>query len=392
MEQKIYYLDNANTSFLSADVYKKMLECYTRCQCDERSIYFYGQNSRQELSEAKIKVAKAISVNTDEIYFTSGLEESNNWAIKGIAKANSVRGKHIITSAIEDSSIIDACHELEEEGFKVTYIPVDEYGVVKYAEIIKSIGPNTCLISIAMANRDVGSLQPIRAISELAKQNGVIFHTDASQAIGALNISAKDLGVDCMTIASQTIGGPKGVGAIYLKEGIQIAKLISGDNKTMRAGSLNIPLVAGFGLAIENVTTELDDKVRNVRVVRKYFLKKLSEAVHNIALNGHPIQRLANNANIMFEGAESEAVVTLLSKEGICAASCTGVEDGTNTPSRTLMAMGKKPEWARSSVRFTFGADISKEDIDEIVETIRKVVKKVRSISAVRIYKNKVEL
>lgn len=392
MEEKIYYLDNANTSFLSADVYRKILECYTRCQGDERSVYSFGDYSRAELKDAKEKIAKAISVNPEEIIFTSGLEESNNWAIKGLARANSSKGKHIIVSSIEDSSILDACHELEEEGFKTTYIPVDEFGVIDYAEIIKSIGPDTCLISITMASKEVGSLQPIRAISELANQNEVCFHTDASQAIGAININANDLGVDCMSISSQTIGGPKGVGAIYLKEGTKIAKLVSGDTKNLRAGNLNVPLIAGFALAVENATTDIDEKVKNIRITRKYFQKQLSDAVHNIALNGHPIQRLAGNCNIMFEGAESEAVVALLDKECICAATCTGVEDGTNSPSRTLIAMGKKPEWARSSVRFTFGLDITKEDIDEIVETIRKVVKKVRSISAVRIYKNKVEL
>lgn len=392
MEEKIYYLDNANTSFLSSDVYKKILECYTKCQGDERSIYSYGESSRLELVQARQKVAKAIGANEDEIIFTSGLEESNNWAIKGLARANSIKGKHIITSVVEDSSILDACHELQEEGYKVTYVPVDEYGVVDYAEIIKSIGPDTCLISIGLANQEVGSLQPIRAISELANQNGVVFHTDASQAIGAMTILASDLGVHCMTISSQTVGGPKGVGAIYLKNGTKISKLIAGDNRNLRAGNLNIPLIAGFGLAIENATTDLEEKVKNVRVTRKYFQKRLSEVVHNIDLNGHPVQRLANNANIMFEGAESEAVVSLLSKEGVCAASCTGVEDGTNAPSRTLIAMGKKPEWARSSVRFTFGSNITKEDVDEIVEIIRKVVKKVRSISAIRIYKNKVEL
>lgn len=392
MEEKTYYLDNANTTFLGADVYKKILECYTKCQCDEHSIYSLGRNSSEELELARKKVAKAIGAKPDEIIFTSGLEESNNWAIKGLAKANSSKGKHIITSVIEDSSIIDACHELEEDGYKVTYVPVDENGVVDYAEIIKSIGPDTCLISIGMANKEVGSLEPIRAIAELANQNEVCFHTDASQAIGAMNISAKELGVDCMSISSSVIGGPKGVGAIYLKEGTMISKLISGSAKQLRAGNLNVPLVAGFGVAIENATTDLDEKVKNVRIVRKYFQKKLSEAVHNIALNGHPIQRLANNANIMFEGAESEAVVALLDKEGVYAATCTGVENETNSASRVLISMGKKPEWARCSVRFTFGADITKEDIDEIVEIIRKVVKKVRSISAVRIYKNKVEL
>ena len=392
MRDKVYYLDNASTMFLSADVYKKILECYTSCQCDSTSLYTFGRVSKMELEEARAKVAKAIGAAPSEIYFTSGLEESNNWAIKGLARANKAKGKHIITSAIEDDSILEACRELEDEGFRVTYIPVDENGVVDYAEIIKSISPDTCLISIGMANREVGSLQPIRAIAELANANGVCFHTDASQAIGAIAIASKELGVSSLSIASQVIGGPKGVGALYVKEGTQIAKLISGDNKLMRAGELNIPLIAGFGVAIENATTNLDEKVKNVRILRKYFQKKLSEAVHNIALNGHPIARLANNCSIMFEGAESEAVVMLLDKEGICAASCTGVENGTNAASSVLLAMGKKPEWARCSVRFTLNSDISKEDIDEIVETIRKVVKRVRSISAIRIYKNKVEL
>lgn len=392
MEEKIYYLDNANTSFLSSEVYRKILECYTSCQGDENAVYFHGDNSRAEIELAKNKVAKAIGASPEEIIFTSGLEESNNWAIKGLAHGNSQKGKHIITSVLEDSSVLGACHQLEEEGYKVTYIPVDEFGIVDYAEIIKSIAPDTCLISISMASKDVGSLQPIRAIAELANQNGVCLHTDASQTIGAINISAKDLGVDCMSISSQTVGGPKGVGAIYLKECTKIDKFISTESEKLRAGSLNIPLVAGFGLAIETATTNLDEKVKNIRIVRKYFQKQLSEAVHNIALNGHPVQRLANNANIMFEGAESEAVVALLSKEGVCAATCTGIENGTYAPSRTLISMGKKPEWARCSVRFTFGSDITKDDVDVIVEKIRKVVKKVRSISAIRIYKNKVEL
>lgn len=392
MEEKIYYLDNANSCFLSSDVYRKILECYTRCQGDEKAVYFFGDNSRAEIQDAKEKIAKSIGASDGEIFFTSGLAESNNWAIKGLAKANVSKGKHIITSVLEDDSVLDACHELEEEGFKITYIPVDEFGIVDYAEIIKAMGPDTCLISISMASKDVGSLQPIRAISELAKQNGICFHTDASQTIGAINISVKDLGVDCMSISSQNVGGPKGVGAIYLKEGTKINKLISGDSKNLRAGSLNVPLVAGFGLAIQNATTDLDEKVKNIRVVRKYFQKQLSEAVHNIALNGHPIQRLAGNACIMFEGAEAEAVASLLSKNGVCVATCTGIENGTFSPSRTLISMGKKPEWARCSVRFSFGQDFTKEDVDEVVEIIRKVVKKVRSISAIRIYKNKVEL
>ncbi len=392
MDKKLYYLDNATTTFLSSDVYRKMLECYSKCQANSASIYSLGRASEEMLTEARAKVAKAINADPEEIYFTSGGTESNNWAIKGLAHANKAKGKHIITSCIETGAVLDSCKELEEEGFKVTYIPVDANGVVDYASIIKSIGPDTCLISIMMANHEVGSLQPIRAIAELAKQNGVVFHTDACQAIGAININAKELGVDAISISAHLINGPKGIGALYVKNGTKISNLISGENRDPRAGSLSIPLCAGFGVAIENATTDLDEKVKAVRIVRKYFQKKLSEAVHNIALNGHPIQRVANNCNVMFEGAESEAVVMLLDKEGICASSCTGVENKSNTPSHVLLAMGKDAEWARSSVRFTLGADITKEDVDEIVETIRKVVKKVRSISAIRIYKNKVEL
>ena len=392
MDKKLYYLDNATTTFLSSDVYRKMLECYSRCQANSASIYSLGRNSDVMLNEAQCKIAKAIGAQPEEIYFTSGGTESNNWAIKGLARANSTKGKHIITSCIEQTSILESCKELEEEGFKVTYVPVDENGVVDYASIIKSIGPDTCLISIMMANHEVGSLQPIRAIAELAKQNGVCFHTDACQAIGSIAINVKELGVDSLSISAHLLNGPKGIGALYVKNGTKIAKLVSGDQKDPRAGSLSIPLCAGFGVAIENATTNLEERVKSVRIIRKYFQKKLSEAVHNISLNGHPVQRLANNCSIMFEGAESEAVVMLLDKEGVCASTCTGIENRTNTPSHVLLAMGKDPEWVRSSVRFTFGQDLTKEDIDEVVEIIRKVVKKVRSISAIRIYKNKVEL
>lgn len=392
MDKKLYYLDNATTTFLSADVYKKMLECYSKCQANTASVYSLGRASEEMYLEARAKVAKAIGASPEEIYFTSGATETNNWAIKGLAKANMSKGKHIITSCIERTSILEPCKELEAEGFKVTYVPVDENGVVDYASIIKAIGPDTCLISIMIANHEVGSLQPIRAIAELAKQNGVCFHTDACQAIGAININVKEIGVDALSMSAHLINGPKGIGALYVKSGTKISNLISGDNRDPRAGSISIPLCAGFGVAIENATTNLDEKVKTVRILRKYFQKKLSEAVHNIALNGHPVQRVANNCCVMFEGAESEAVVMLLDKEGVCASTCTGIENKTNAPSHVLLAMGKDAEWARSSVRFTLGADLTKEDIDEVVEIIRKVVKKVRSISAIRIYKNKVEL
>lgn len=394
MEEKTYYLDNAATTKLSADVYKKMLECYAKCQGDNLALYRPGREADEELDIAREKIAKAIGADPSEIYFTSGGTEANNWAIKGIARANKNKGNHIITSAIEHPSVLESCRELEKEGFKVTYVPVDENGVVDYASIIKAIGPSTILISIMTANNEVGSLQPIRAIAELAKQNEVYFHTDAAQAIGALSINVKELGVDALTISAHKIGGPKGVGALYVKSGTKIEKFMSGTNQegNYRAGTINVPACAGFGVAIENATTDLEDKVRDVRVIRKYFQKKISEAIHNISLNGHPTQRLANNCSITFEGAESEAVVMMLDEAGVYASTGSPFSASLNIPSHVLSAMGKDHETIRSTVRFSFSQDITKEDVDVIVEIIRKAVKKVRSISAVRIYKNKVEL
>lgn len=394
MEGKTIYLDYASTTPISADVYKKMLECFNKYQGSTTSLYGLGRRAEAELEEARAKVAKAIGAEPDEIYFTSGGTESNNWAIKGIAKANRDRGNHIITSAIEHPSVLESCRELEREGFKVTYVPVDENGVVDYASIIKAIGPDTILISIMTANNEVGSLEPIRAIAELANQNGVYFHTDAVQAIGAININVKELGVDALSISAHKIYGPKGVGALYVKRGTRINKFMAGRNEEfgMRAGTVNVPACASFGVAIENATTNLDEKVRDVRVLRKYFQKKVSEAIHNISLNGHPTQRLANNCSISFEGAEAEAIVMMLDREGICTSVGSSYESGSNAPSHVLVAMGKDMETIRSTVRFTFGAEISREEIDGVVETLRKIVKKLRSISAIRIYKNKVEL
>ena len=394
MEEKTIYLDYAATTPILTDVYRKMLECYSNYNGNNSSLYSLGREADRELEAARAKVAKAIGANPSEIYFTSGGTESNNWAIKGLARANRSKGNHIITSAIEHPSVLESCKELEKEGFKVTYIPVDSNGVVDYSAIIKSIGPDTILISIMLANNEVGSLQPIRAISELAKQNGIIFHTDAIQALGQIAIDVKELGVDALSLSAHKIYGPKGVGALYIKKGIKIEKFMAGgrQERNLRAGTVNVPLCAGFGVACEYVTTNLEEKVRDIRVVRKYFQKKLSEAIHNISLNGHPTQRLANNCSITFEGAESEAIVMMLDSVHVCASTGSACEAGSNKPSHVLLAMGKTLEEARSTVRFTFGAEVTKQDVDDVVERIRKVVKKIRSVSAIRIYKNKVEL
>lgn len=394
MEEKIVYLDYASTTPLSANVYKKMLECYSKCMGNSSSLHILGRYAKAELELARKKVAKAIGANPNEIYFTSGGTEANNWAIKGIARANKSKGKHIITSAIEHSSVLEACKDLEREGFRVTYVPVDSNGVVDYASIIKSICPDTILISVMTANNEVGSLQPVRAIAELAKQNEIYFHTDAIGAVGSLALNVKELGADLLSISAHKIYGPKGIGALYIKKGTKIENIISGgtQERGLRAGTENVPVIAGFGEAIEAATTDLEEKVKSVRVIRKYFQKKVSEAIHNISLNGHSSLRLANNCSITFEGANAEAIVMMLDKENVCAAVGAANDVGSNLPSHVLAVMGREPESINSTVRFTFGEGITREDVDETVEKLRKIVKKLRSLSAIRIYKEKVEL
>ena len=393
-KQRVVYFDNAATTPMSNEVYREMIDAYGSVYGNPSSLYKAGRDANELLAKAREKVAKAIGAKPSEIFFTSGGSESNNWAIKGIAKANRDKGNHIITSAIEHPSVLESCRALEREGFKVTYIPVDEMGVIKYSEIVKAIGPDTILISIMTANNEVGTIQPIRAIAELAKANEVAFHTDAIGAIGAIDINVKEIGIDALSISGHKIYGPKGVGALYVKEGVKIQKLIDGGHQEndYRAGTENVPAIVGLGKAIEEVTENIEENNKHLRSIRKYFLKQVSSLIHNISLNGHPTQRLQGNASISFEAAEGEAVLVMLDREGICVSTGSACATGAKEPSHVLMAMGKEVEDAISTIRFTFSKYTTKEDIDYMAERLRKIVKKVRSISAIRIYKNKVEL
>ncbi len=393
-KQKKVYLDYAATSPISSEVYREMLDAYTKYYGNTSSIYSLGVEADSALMEAREKIANAIGADADEIYFTSGGSEANNWAIKGLAKANKDKGNHIITSSIEHPSVLESCKTLEKEGFKVTYIPVDEKGVVNYAEIIKSIGPDTILISIMTANNIVGTLEPIRAIAELAKANDVIFHTDAISAIGNIPIDVKEIGIDSLSISAHKIYGPKGVGALYVKKGVKIDNLIDGGEQEFgkRAGTVNVPACVGMGKAVELACSNIEEDIKYMKSIRRYFLKTISEKIHNIALNGHSTQRIPNNVSISFEGVEGEALVLLLDKEGIFVSTSSACASISLTPSHVLTSMGLDEDVARSTIRFTIGKSTTKEEVDYVAEAVRKCVKKLRSISAIRIYKNKVEL
>jgi len=393
-KQKVFYLDNASTTQMSNEVYREMIDAFGSVYGNPSNSHKVGRDAEDLMEKARRKVAKAIGASSDEIYFTSSGSEANNLAIKGIAKANKHKGNHIITSAIEHPSVLESCRELEKEGFKVTYIPVDEFGVIDYSEIVKSMGPDTILISIMVANNEVGTIQPIRAIAELAKANKVIFHTDAVSAIGAVDINVKEIGIDALSLSGHKIFGPKGVGALYVKKGVKIQSLISGGSqeKGLRAGTENVPAIVGLGKAIEDITQNIEENNRQLKSLRKYFLKQASSAIHNISLNGHPIQRIQNNVSLTFEGAEGESVLMMLDKENIYVSTASACASHNGQPSHVLLAMGKDIETAQSTIRFSFNLSVSKEEVDGLVEKIRKAVKKVRSISAIRIYKNKVEL
>lgn len=392
-KRKTVYLDNAATTQISSEAYREMIDAYGNLYGNSSSLYTLGRDADYALEQAREKVAKAIGAEPNEIYFTSGGTEADNWAIKGLARANRAKGNHIITSVIEHPAVLESCRALEKEGFRVTYVPVDENGIVKYAEIIKAMGPDTILISIMTANNEVGTIEPIRAIAELARANDVIFHTDAVQAIGAVDINVKEMKIDAMSISGHKIYGPKGTGALYVRKGIKIDKLIDGgaQERGLRAGTLNVPAFVGFGKAIEKATESVEENNKYLRSVRRYFLKSLSERVHNISLNGHPTQRLAGNASVSFEGVEGESLLMLLDREGISVSTGSACASGSLEPSHVLMAMGKE-DVARSTIRFSFGLNNTKEDVDYVVGRLQKVVKKLRSISAIRIYKNKVEL
>ena len=393
-KQKIVYLDYAETTPMSNEVYREMIDAYGSIYASAKSAYKSGRESEILLEKARTRVAKAIGAEESEIYFTSGGSESNNWAIKGIARANKHKGNHIITSVIEHPSVLKSCKALEKEGFSVTYVPVDEFGVIKYSEIVKSIGPKTILISIMSANGEVGTIQPIKAIAELAKANKVVFHTDATQAIGSIDFNVKDIGIDALSITGHKIYGPKGVGALYVKKGVAIENLIDGGSQEggKRAGTENVPSIVGLGKAVEQITENVEENNRQMRSLRRYFLKQISSLIHNVEQNGHATQRLQNSASITFEGADGEAVMMMLDKEGIYVSTPSESASDDAEHAHILLEMGKDIETVNSTIRFSFGKTTTKEDVDYVAEKIRKAVKKVRSISAIRIYKNKVEL
>ena len=375
----IKYFDHAGTTPIKEEVVQEMFPYLTREFGNPSSLYSIGRKAKRAIEDARKKVANLIGANANEIYFTGCGSESDNTAIKGIAFLNKEKGNHIITSKIEHHAILDSCKFLEKQGFEITYLNVDKEGKINISELENSINKSTILISIMTANNEIGTIQPIEEISKIAKIHNITFHTDSVQAVGNIPIDVQKMGIDMLSMSAHKIYGPKGVGALYVKDGIEFEKFINGGHqeKNKRSGTENVAGIVGFGKACELARKNLDKYQEHLKNLRDYYIKQIQEKVQHTKLNGHPIDRLPGNANISFKGIEGETLLLKLDLQGICASSGSACNSGSNNPSHVLTAIGLEEEFAKGALRVTFGESNTKEDIDflidKIVETIEEL-------------------
>ena len=385
MERKVY-LDNAATTYVSSEVLAEMLPCFNAIYGNSNSIHGFGREASAIVDRARDRIAHAINAEkSSEIYFTSGGTEADNWAIRGIAHAYANKGKHIITSKIEHKAILDSCKKLEAEGYEVTYLDVDKTGLVNLVDLIHAIRKDTTLISVMAVNNEVGTIQNIKAIAKIAHDYQIIFHTDAVQAFGAIRLDVQDMEIDAMTLSAHKIHGPKGVGCLYLKNGVEIEELIVGGSqeREKRGGTVNVPAVAGFGKAAEAAVRDIVINQQKLRNIREYFLKQVSEKIEFISVNGHSHQKVNGILNLSFEMVDSESLIMLLDMDGVAVSSGSACTSNAIEASHVLKAMGLEDELVNGAIRFSFGKNLSRSDIDYAVEVLVKAVERLRGISAI---------
>lgn len=377
------YFDNAATTFLKKEVLDEMMPYLTEEYGNPSSIYRHGQKAQMALIRARETVAKALNADPREIYFTGSGSEADNWAIKGAAFRNRKKGNHIITSSIEHHAVLHTCEYLEKQGFQVTYLPVDEYGLVSVEDVKKAITDETILITIMFANNEIGTIQPIKEIAQMAGEKGILFHTDAVQAVGALPIDVKDLGVDMLSLSAHKFNGPKGVGALYIRKGVVIDNLIhgGGQERGKRASTENVAGIVGLAKAIELATSNIEEKSKKITALRDKVIKGVLERVPDCRLNGHPTMRLPNNANFSFKYIEGEGLLLLLDANGICASSGSACTSGSLDPSHVLLAIGLDHETAHGSLRISLSEFNTEEEIDKFLEVLPAVVQRLRDMS-----------
>lgn len=380
---KRIYLDYSATTPMKKEVLDEMMPYFSEKYGNPSSIYSFGREAKQAIDVARDRLAKAVGASSKEIFFTGGGSEADNWAIKGIAYANRNKGNHIITSKIEHHAVLHVCEYLEKDGFEVTYLDVDEYGMIDLEQLKEAITDKTILITIMYVNNEIGTIQPIKEIGKIAKEKGVYFHTDAVQALGNIPIDIKELDVDIMNFSAHKIYGPKGVGGIYIRKGVKLHPFIHGgaQERKRRAGTENVPGIVGFGKAAELATQNLDSHIAHVKRLRDKLIEGIQNNIDYVRLNGHPTERHPGNVNFCFEFIEGESLLLSLDMVGIAGSSGSACTSGSLDPSHVLMAIGLTHEIAHGSLRLTIGDFTKEEDIDYVVEHLITIVDRLRQMS-----------
>ena len=380
---EIIYFDNAATTPIRPEVYDAMRPYIESCYGNPSSVYKLARESKKAIDLARKQVADAINADSGEIFFTGCGSESDNWAIKGVALALKDKGKHIITTNIEHHAILHTCEFLEENGYEVTYIPVDEYGMVSAEDIKKAIRPDTILVSVMTANNEIGTIEPIKEIGAVCREKGVYFHTDAVQAVGHIKIDVKEMNIDLLSLSGHKIGAPKGIGALYIRKGVKIKNLIHGgqQEKGKRAGTENVIGIVALGKAIELAVSEMEDTTERLKYLRDKIINGVLKNIEYSRLNGHPEERLPGNVNISFEFIEGESMLLMLDAKGICASSGSACTSGSLDPSHVLLAIGLPHEKAHGSLRISLGYQNTEEEVDKLLEVLPPIVQRLREMS-----------
>ncbi len=379
----LIYLDHAATTAVHPDVLKEMLPYFTDKFGNPSSVYGFAANNKNKLTEARETIAGALGAKPEEIYFTAGGSESDNWALKCTAEAYGVHGGHIITTKIEHHAILHTCKYLENRGYDVTYLDVDENGLVDLNILEAAIRPDTLLISIMFANNEIGTIEPIKEIGEIAHRHGILFHTDAVQAFGQIPIHVDEMNIDMLSASGHKFNGPKGIGFLYIKKGLKLKSFIHGgqQERGRRAGTENVPGIVGIAKACEIAMAEMEERMKKETELRDYLIKRILKEIPYTRLNGHSRKRLPNNVNISFQFVEGESILIMLDMAGICASSGSACTSGSVDPSHVLLAIGLPHEIAHGSLRLTLGYENTKEEMDMVVDNLKRIITNLRNMS-----------
>lgn len=380
---KLIYMDNAATTAVKPEVFEKMKPYFMENYSNPSSVYSFAGEAKKVVDDARDIIAGALNAKAAEIYFTGGGSEADNWAIKATAEAYKNKGKHIITSAIEHHAVLHTCGWLERHGYEVTYLPVDENGTVSPEKVEEAIRPDTILISIMFANNEIGTIEPIKEIGEIAEKHGVLFHTDAVQAFGHVPIDVQEMHIDMLSASGHKFHGPKGIGFMYMRNGLKLGSFIHGgaQERSRRAGTHNVPGIVGMGEAARIAMEQLEANAVKETEVRDYLIARVEKEIPYIKVNGHRENRLPNNINICFRFIEGESLLIMLDQKGICASSGSACTSGSLDPSHVLLAIGLPHEIAHGSLRLTISEDTTKEDADFVVDNLKSIVERLRSMS-----------